>query len=494
MVAALVALAGAVALAAQIAVAADLRAFEWPVLWQLLGWQGLALLAVLNLTLVLLVLGAVRYVRQRPAPAPRLTLAATGVSLVLLLWVAQWLFVEVPPTIRPRIDESALRAVTLPRRAEQDFAAFSLVRSATTPEARDRLRVMYARAYINNPDAYAAQPIGATVDRHAERLGISPTFLFFRLYLISFYGEATSGPVPFLRNVTAEAVRDLVQIHLPAWFVESHTRTHLITSELLPSLFGEEFGTKLRYAVHKATLDVSAQPYDLSTFSDVYAMLRAYPQHFPDVYADEPADELRRALRDTLAALDGTAVVAPFEQPFETPNYDETYYRKHREHLKTFARAAYYLTLIDLDFATRVQSLLSLHHAGVYERALGTPSWQALPEWQRTIMLNMPRDLFKPNIGRLGYNLYAIPELNCTPVVFVATSALAERSALHGDMTTTWRPSNRDALWAAGGFQLTVLNEVWSQSRGAPIPGINVSDTVPFASQIVGLNEGRLHD
>ena len=478
----------------EVAVLADLYTFEFSPLYSMLGWQGLATIALINAAALSLLWTTIEIARGRVPRFPKSTGLLVLLAAFVGLWIIEWMFLEVPLSIRREVGSDRFVATTLPPAAEKDFRRFSLAQHAISDDALARLRVMYARAMINNTDSYSRNPLGSTIDRNAARYGIEPTFLFFRAYLISYYGEATSGPVPFLRSLTSEGIRDLVQIHLPGWFVESSVRRYLISSSFLPSIFGEAFGTKLRYAIHKATLDVSAQPYDLSTYSDVFAVLKEFPDQFPDVLAPGETDPLRANLRDSFMALADTALLVPFEEPYLARPYPESYYDEHREDLKRFARAAYYVTVSDFDFATRVQALLSAHHAGIYRARLSDELWNSLPDWQRQVMLAMPRDLFTPNIGRLAYNLYAIPELNCTPVEYIAASAAAERAQLQPTMASVWRPPNRDYLWAAAGYQLTVMNEIWALVNATPMPGINTNDTVDFASQVVAMNASRLDD
>ena len=57
------------------------------------------------------------------------------------------------------------------------------------------------------------------------------------------------------------------------------------------------FNSSFRYALHKATLDVSAQPYELNLLSDVLLVLREYPDEFRDVLGYSGADPGRSALR-----------------------------------------------------------------------------------------------------------------------------------------------------------------------------------------------------
>jgi hypothetical protein len=488
----LVALASLLGVAAvcvvQALVLADLQAFELVPLWQLLGPSGCALIILFDVALIVLAWRIVAWWRGTATPARRLTTGILVVAAPLAAYVLQYVLIETPPTVRMALAWSeAPERIALPEYAEKDFGAFSLVTSGTG--ASTELRTLYERIRINAPASFGRHPLGATIDKHAAKYSIDPVFLFFRAYLNSYYGEATSGPVPFLRSMTAETIRDIVQIHVPAWFIESPLRRYLITSTFFPDIAGESLGFKLRYAVHKANIDVSTQPYDLNTFSDTFLVLKEYPEEFEDILGDAPKDELRKALAGSFRALGDSALVVPYGEPYRQEPYDEAYYDTQRESLKRFARAAYYLTALDFDFATKVQALLSSYQRDVYIRHIGAERWDALPRWQKLVMYAMVRDLYTPNVGRLGYNLYALPELNCTPVEYVAAEAALDPNVPGAAQAKVWLPRSPESLWAGAGYQLTVLNEVWAMLGQPPIPGITVNDTAAAARGIVGLSQ-----
>jgi hypothetical protein len=118
---------------------------------------------------------------------------------------------------------------------------------------------------------------------------------------------------------------------------------------------------------------------------------------------------------------------------------------------------------------------------------LGSVAWDALPAWQQAAMLGMTRDLYVPNVGRLGYNLYALPELNCTPVEFVASSALADRGLLATGLAAVWRPQDHLALWGGAATKLRIFGEVWDVTHGRPVPGLVPEDSISAARRIVAL-------
>jgi hypothetical protein len=180
--------------------------------------------------------------------------------------------------------------------------------------------------------------------------------------------------------------------------------------------------------------------------------------------------------------------VSPWERPYERAPYEASYYSSNRDALKRFARAAFYLTILNFDFATRVQALLSKYQRDYYKTELTAEYWNAIPEWEQVAMLAMVRDLYAPNAGHVAYNLYALPELNCTPIAFVAAEALKDRAALGADQTTLWRPRDYAFLWAGAGYRLRVLNEVWALVKDAPMPGLGIDTSTEQAQRVVAAN------
>lgn len=465
----------------------DLYDFEYGPIIQLLGLSGLAVILVINAGFGFLAYLAIRTIRFGwRAPRSRGSILALATSALLTLWVLDTALLETPLSIRAiQLFVPDDVSISFPE-SDADFASFSLTNQTKDTEARQRLRTMYERVRVNAPEVYSRNPIGATIDRNSRRYGTDPLFLFFRAYINSYYGEATSGPVPYLRSMTAETARDLVQAHLPGWFIESGWRKYLISSQAFPALAGEQLGFKLRYAMHKATLDVSTQPYDLSTYSDVFLVMKEYPQEFQDIFEAKKHDTLRAALRESFTAIRDTAMLRPYEQPYGHAAFDEAYYDSSRQDLKRFARAAFYLLVLDFDFATRVQCLLATYQNDYYKTKFGHARLAAMPRWQQIALLAMTRDVFTPNVGRMAYNLYALPELHWPGVEYIAEGVRLDTSTIVGPtQTTLWRPANPAYLWAAPGYQLVILNEVWSLVETHPIPGLTVGKSADDALSVV---------
>jgi len=96
----------------------------------------------------------------------------------------------------------------------------------------------------------------------------------------------------------------------------------------------------------------------------------------------------------------------------------------------------------------------------------------------------MIRDLYVPNVGRVGYNVYALPELNATPLEFVAASALQELPS-ETQVTSLWRPSSYGDLWAGAGSRLHKFSDLLRVTRGAELPGLSGVSTVEESAAVV---------
>jgi len=99
----------------------------------------------------------------------------------------------------------------------------------------------------------------------------------------------------------------------------------------------------------------------------------------------------------------------------------------------------------------------------------------------------MTVDVFKPNVGRLGNNLYALPELNCVPLRFVAENALKYSEDLI-NLQVGWRPPGYEDLWAGAETKLFVFNEVWRVVYGKSLPGLPVSSTLSEAHRLLRIH------
>lgn len=185
--------------------------------------------------------------------------------------------------------------------------------------------------------------------------------------------------------------------------------------------------------------------------------------------------------------LRDSALLPPYEHPFAQTAHDGAYYEAARTDLKRFARAAFYLLHRDFDFATRVQALLTRYQRDYFAARLGAERWRAIPKWQQAAMLAMIRDLYTPGVGRFAYNLYALPELNCTPLEFVAAEALADADALRGELKSVWRPREFQHLWGGATYRLRVFAEVWSIVYGSPMNGLQPTSTADESRSVVGL-------
>jgi hypothetical protein len=485
------------ALLFEIQLIVDIRSFEYRYIFDLLGAKGLTIVLLFHVLAVSVFYWSLTAIQIFQLPRVRLSVAAVTmfVPAVVFAWFLDWVLLEEPLSATNRDTD-----ILFDRRSEvQDAAAkyalehggIHLLLEATgsglSPN-EDNVAVLMARVVINHPGSFESAPIGSVISKYSDKYGVSPTLLLAWAYLDSFYGEAKSGPMPFFRSMTGETFRDFVQVHLPPWVIESRTRIFLIQSDWLEQLAGQGLGSKLRYALHKATYDVSVDPYDTNIYSDVFLMLQTFPNEFPELI--HPKSEIDEALKSSFNALRGSVLSQSCHSPYDQPLRDDQFYDVNRDHLTTFARAIFYKLLSDFDFATRVQALVIKYYDQLFEHRLGAPTWEKIGSRQQAALVAILRDVFVPNIGRLSGNVYLLPELNCTPFEFVA------EEAVWADLTVQdklWIPEEREKLWAAATYKLRNLGEVWQVITGEEFNiGEPVTDTISDSEAVISRNIDRL--
>jgi len=462
-----------------------LERFELRPIAQLMGWTGVLVFGFLWCGALWLSLRTTRALLSGlPLSSlfqPRGALVLIVAWLLVAIWAAQWLLLSAPlnGVLQGSADTAQLRAAL--NRSEPVAAALA---ANKTPEQLYALQVMAARVRVDKPPVFAEHPFWSTLQRYSDKYAVDPRLLLYWAYSNSFWGEAEAGRVPFLRAMTPETFRDFVQVHLPAWFIEAGWRRWLIESGFFRRTFGDGLGTKLTYAVQKATYDVSMEPYETELYSDLFVVVRKYESEFPELSQAQTADPLRAAFRRSYLRIRADAVVDPCENAYEPPRRTAEYYAASRDDLIAFARAAFYLFELDFDFATRVQALVARHLEESFRQSLGEATWAQLSAEQRATLLGMLTDIYMPNIGHLGYNVYTAVELQCTPLSFVQAEASGDVDALlHA--TKLWRPANYEVLWSGAGNRLRLLSEVWSVAAGAPLAGFNPTETLADAEKLL---------
>jgi hypothetical protein len=468
----------------------DIKWFEIQYVLRLIGVSGICVLAIVDIGSVLIIWLFI----------DRLILHSNKIFLgggrkiflilwvVVLFWIGEWFFMEKPFTLRLRnvyCDKNIENTLveTAPYLSEIDF---SLLKKIENKASQRDFLIMHERIRFNRPEIFSQNNIGKIIDLYSTKYDVDPIYLFYTLYLSSFYGEATSGRVPFLRNMTSETFRDFVQVHLPYWFVENPLRRYLIESRILEKCFGT-FGFSLRYAFQKATYDICLETYDSNIFSDIFLVLKEYREEFPEIFSKTNSVKLNRLIRDTYEKIEGNGLILPYEQPYAVAEFTKKYYDSHREDLVLFSRALFYKVTFDFEFATKVQALVANYYLKRFEKAFGVEFWEKVPISQKIVLISMLRDVYRPNIGKLSYNLYALPEFNCTPLKFVMGEAIKEKKQLL-DENKIWRPRNYRRLWAGGTYKLFVLSEVWNVIYGQPLPGLGKVNSLQDSFEIVMRN------
>ena len=135
----------------------------------------------------------------------------------------------------------------------------------------------------------------------------------------------------FLSEHDRKLFRDIVQVHLPWWFVENSLRLKLVESDYLVRVFGSELGFKLRYAIQKANYDVSVGPFDYSLYSDLFIVMERYESEYPELTNGKSA--LDKVLAESFARLKGYAMMAPYGDPHSHAAWNIEDYGKYRDDL-----------------------------------------------------------------------------------------------------------------------------------------------------------------
>lgn len=487
-----VGLGGLAALACFAYAVSHLFPFEWRPLRQLLGLEGVFFVSWMIFGLVVLVVASMQRALAVSRPfdlRSRFLAVVLGGWLFTVLWLADWVFLEQPLTVR--LQERFIGVAEVAKARADALAHYTADGSIGAlakryPQLdRERIAVMLARIAVNRPSMFEGVSIGEIISEYAERYHVSPALLLHWSYIDSFYGEAPAGPMPFFAEVNGELFRDLVQAHLPPWFIESRLRIELIEGPWLSRVFPNELATKLRYALQKATYDIAISPYMNSVLSDLFLVLKEYPQEFPEVLGPgEGKDPLGAAFH----ALRNAGLMQPYHDPYSVPKRARSYYDQHRNQLMAFARAAVYRLITDFSFATKAQALIARYYSDQYSARLGEQRWRELNERQQTAMLAMLRDVYTPSIGKLSYDLYLVPEFNTTPINYLAENAAENFPALL-DGSRTWEPTDPSRLWGATGLMIRVLGETWGALDRAPLPGLKSAETIPDAIPVLARNK-----
>ena len=476
-------------IAAVVIVLSNTYFFEYPYIFELLGFGGVALAAfILGVAIYMLVRSA-KALRDRAYLIPRSLPGKIVIILWVLsiLWVGDWvLLTQAPLTARLQGNPSdADRAEVLNAAGKRALPTGVSPAVAADPARRAQFGVMLDRIALNRPKDYSAGSIVQLAEKYGAKYHVNPVLTYYWLYLCSFYGEAPAGRVPFTRAMTSETIRDFVQAHLPTFMVEGDWRRKLIEGQTLD---GKKFlghdGHDWKYAVQKATYDVSVEPFDTNVYTDVFLVLREFHGEFPELFA--PAGEaaaIDRELGNAFTELEPVFMTRPYSGYYEQHAWTAEQYDRYRRPLKTFARAAFYKMTLDLDFATRVQTLVARYYMDQYRAQLGD-AWDRLGEAKQVSLVAMLRDVYMPNIGKLSGNDYNLPEFNLAPFFFLAGEAKRDEAALVSS-PDIWRPRDVTKLWSAADAKLRVLSEVWRTYYGAALPGVIPTETLKSAEDVV---------
>ncbi len=162
----------------------------------------------------------IRTYLNKPFIWSKFSILLFSVWLILLLCVTDWTFLESPLSVRAQklISFNESNGEQISQLNELDnYSVYIRSKNKGKP---DQVETMYKRIIVNRKNFYSGYSVPKLIDTYAKRYGIDTLLMFYWLYLDGFYGKATSGPVSYFRNMTSETFRHVIQIRLPAWFVD----------------------------------------------------------------------------------------------------------------------------------------------------------------------------------------------------------------------------------------------------------------------------------
>ena len=434
-------------------------AWEVPYIVELAGYSGILLILILTVVLPSIVLWSF-FNCQRYC-----CFVFCLIIVPIYLFYADWTISEFPHSLKLiGLDERCL----LERNKHNIDGDLLLISSAKAlfPNSDQRyLHAVLNRISLSNPSLIKSSTIKKLVSAKNENDAI---LLFYWLYLTSWYGEASAGRIPWFSKMTSETFRDFIQVHLPSIFIELRPFFLRLLSNISNRLnVGNEMLIKLKYLFHKSTYDVSMEPYDTQIFSDVLLVLLEYPQDFPELWSDKNScgNSLNNIIYSNFKKIAYTCLQKPYERPYIHEKLSKKYYATHRKNIILFSRAIFYKFLTDFDFSTRIQMSIIKYYTEYYKSSLGESFWRSLSAYQKAVLIALLRDVYMPNIGKLSYNLYSLPELNCTPVNYIVQEVINDRSEVAtGDYFKPWYPKDADSvIWGITGNKLKTLREIWSK-------------------------------
>lgn len=462
-----------------------LRSFEISSVMKMFGFVGVATVLALNVGLFFSA-WRVLYHRKIFPPRHRITNAFLVLWCCLILWFGDWMFVPDPLTLKIGLlfsDEQKIESY----HSKADVLALAPFTQDGLLAFPNRLGIMLDRIIVNAPVRYASTDYVSTILKYSHQYDVDPILLFYLNYIESWYGKGPAGPMPFFTLMTPQTVRKFVQVHLPPFVVESPIRVYLASSKFYNYIFGDSFTAwQLHEFAQKFTLDASIPPYASNIFSDALLVMKEYPDEFVDLQTDR--DGVSIALNHSFAKIENDTLRKPYEDPYVNKPDGNEYYESYRGDLQIFARAVFYKMMFDFDFATKVQALRERYDERVLRETIGEEGWGRISNEQKQSMLVMMRDMFTPNVGRLGDNLYTLCEINCAPTTFVATEAKRDLHLIESS-SRIWRPKG-SKLYAGDNYRLRVFSEVWQAFYGVALPGVYPTDTVSEALRIVEYNRG----
>ena len=439
--------------------------WEFPYIYKMIGLDGLIL------SLLLLIIFPLLLLRSYFVSRLFVRILLFCMILPVYLFYADWTISEFPHSLRYLgldqnwlINERRNNIGIFSQHVEDARVLFPNSEPVALENIMDRI-------FLSNPNLIRQNPIQTIMEISAEN-ATEPALLVYWIYLASWYGEASAGKIPLFAGMTSETFRDFVQVHISSVFIESRPILLSLVDWASQNIeLNNTINFKLKYLFHKATYDVSMEPYDTQLFSDILLVLNEYPQHFKELLIDSSnqGNTLDNIIRKNYKKISSSCLRKPYTKPYMCPTFSKEYYDTYRKNIISFSRAIFYKFINDFEFSTRVQSLIVKYYEELYKKELGERFWMSLSAYQQAILIAMLRDVYIPNVGKLSYNYYSIPEINCTPINFVVNEILANREkVLTGNYLRPWYPKDADfVIWGITGNKLKTLHDVWPKLLGS---------------------------
>ena len=179
----------------------DMYLFEYKFLYDFLGFTGIFLLLYIFIGAIIIF-----WILCSPRHRKLWHIMHLGNLLLLLwffvlLWEFDWILHEDPVTsnIPIKFGFEKWTGKILNNDAPKKYDSFSIELgfNIKNPIKQEMFRIMLERIVSNRPAIYSENEIIKSIISYSRKYDVEPILLLYWLYLCSYYGNATSGKIPF---------------------------------------------------------------------------------------------------------------------------------------------------------------------------------------------------------------------------------------------------------------------------------------------------------